>query len=115
MRKTENYKTNSVKPFRVWYLTSFTFVREWAFFVLCIHDAGRRSSGELRCTRVPSRCFRRGLRGFDMTQTDFASRIGVSQGYLSAVEHGRYEVGAGQRSVESLILEGSYRAHFYRG
>ena len=29
-----------------------------------------------------------------MTQTDFASRIGVSQGYLSAVEHGRYEVGA---------------------
>jgi transcriptional regulator with XRE-family HTH domain len=36
----------------------------------------------------------RGLRGFDMTQADFASRIGVSQSYLSAVEHGRNEVGA---------------------
>ena len=30
-----------------------------------------------------------------MTQADFASRIGVSQSYLSAVEHGRNEIGAG--------------------
>ena len=29
-----------------------------------------------------------------MTQADFASRIGVSQSYLSAVEHGRNENGA---------------------
>lgn len=36
----------------------------------------------------------RGLRGFDITQEDFASRIGVSQSYLSAVERGRNEVGA---------------------
>jgi len=36
----------------------------------------------------------RGLRGFDMTQADFARRIGVSQSYLSAVEHGRNEAGA---------------------
>jgi transcriptional regulator with XRE-family HTH domain len=36
----------------------------------------------------------RGLRGFDMTQADFAGRIGVSQSYLSAVEHGRNEIGA---------------------
>jgi transcriptional regulator with XRE-family HTH domain len=36
----------------------------------------------------------RGLRGFEMTQADFASRIGVSQSYLSAVEHGRNELGA---------------------
>lgn len=36
----------------------------------------------------------RALRGFEMTQSDFASRIGVSQSYLSAVEHGRNEVGA---------------------
>ena len=36
----------------------------------------------------------RGLRGFDMTQADFAGRIRVSQSYLSAVEHGRNEVGA---------------------
>jgi transcriptional regulator with XRE-family HTH domain len=28
-----------------------------------------------------------------MMQTDFASRIGVSQSYLSAVEHGCNEVG----------------------
>jgi transcriptional regulator with XRE-family HTH domain len=36
----------------------------------------------------------RGLRGFDITQADFAARIGVSQSYLSAVERGRNEVGA---------------------
>ncbi|MGA2609527.1 MAG: helix-turn-helix transcriptional regulator [Halobacteriota archaeon] len=36
----------------------------------------------------------RELRGFDMTQIDFARRSGVSQSYLSAIEHGRNEVGA---------------------
>ena len=29
-----------------------------------------------------------------MTQEDLAHRIGVSQGYLSTVEHGRGEIGA---------------------
>jgi len=29
-----------------------------------------------------------------MTQAEFAIRIGVSQSYLSAVEHGRNEIGA---------------------
>jgi len=36
----------------------------------------------------------RELRGFDMTQADFASRIGVTQGYLSALENGEKEPGA---------------------
>jgi transcriptional regulator with XRE-family HTH domain len=36
----------------------------------------------------------RELRGFDMTQEEFARRIGVSQGYLSTVEHGYVEAGA---------------------
>lgn len=36
----------------------------------------------------------RELRGFDMTQEEFARLIGVSQSYLSIVEHGRVEVGA---------------------
>jgi transcriptional regulator with XRE-family HTH domain len=36
----------------------------------------------------------RELRGFDMTQEHFASRIGVSQSYLSTVEHGQGEIGA---------------------
>jgi XRE family transcriptional regulator, fatty acid utilization regulator len=36
----------------------------------------------------------RSLRGFDLTQTEFANRIGVTQSYLSAIEHGRGEVGA---------------------
>ena len=36
----------------------------------------------------------RELRGFDMTQEDFANRIGVSQSYLSTVEHGLGEIGA---------------------
>jgi transcriptional regulator with XRE-family HTH domain len=36
----------------------------------------------------------RELRGFDMTQAQFASRIGVTQSYLSALEHGEKEPGS---------------------
>jgi transcriptional regulator with XRE-family HTH domain len=31
----------------------------------------------------------RELRGFDITQVEFARRIGVAQSHLSALEHGR--------------------------
>jgi transcriptional regulator with XRE-family HTH domain len=43
----------------------------------------------------------RELRGFDITQADLARRIGVSQGYLSTVEHGQGEIG-----VEVLLAIG---------
>ena len=36
----------------------------------------------------------RELRGLYMTQEEFASRVGVSQSFLSTVEHGKVEVGA---------------------
>jgi len=36
----------------------------------------------------------RELRGFDMTQGNFARRIGVSQGFISAIERGEKEIGA---------------------
>lgn len=36
----------------------------------------------------------REVRGFDMTQAEFASRIGVVQSYLSALERGEKEPGA---------------------
>lgn len=36
----------------------------------------------------------RELRGFDSTQEEFARRIGVSQSYLSTMEHGKVEIGA---------------------
>lgn len=36
----------------------------------------------------------RELRGFDANQRDFASRIGVSQPYLSSMERGEGEIGA---------------------
>jgi transcriptional regulator with XRE-family HTH domain len=36
----------------------------------------------------------RGCGDSDITQSEFAARMGVSQSYLSAVEHGRNEVGA---------------------
>ena len=36
----------------------------------------------------------RELRGFDMTQAEFAKRVGVAQGYLSCLERGEKEPGA---------------------
>jgi HTH-type transcriptional regulator/antitoxin PezA len=36
----------------------------------------------------------RELRGLDLTQEEFADRIGVSQNYLSTMEHGKVHVGA---------------------
>ena len=36
----------------------------------------------------------RELRGFDMTQEDFARQIGISQGYLSSIERGEKEAGS---------------------
>jgi transcriptional regulator with XRE-family HTH domain len=54
----------------------------------------------------------RKLRGLYMTQEEFASRVGVSQSFLSTVEHGKVEVGAAillrisqefGRSVEWLL------------
>ena len=36
----------------------------------------------------------RELRGFDMTQAEFARRIGIAQGFLSAIERGEKEPGA---------------------
>jgi transcriptional regulator with XRE-family HTH domain len=50
------------------------------------------SAGSINWMTVGRRI--RELRGFDMTQKDFAKLIGVSQSYLSTVEHGNAEVGA---------------------
>ncbi len=36
----------------------------------------------------------RELRGFDLTQQDFAARVGISQTYLSHAERGEGEIGA---------------------
>ncbi len=36
----------------------------------------------------------RELRGFEMTQEEFARRVGVSQNYLSNMERGKVEIGA---------------------
>jgi transcriptional regulator with XRE-family HTH domain len=36
----------------------------------------------------------RELRGFDLTQQQFATQIGISQNYLSYMERGKVEIGA---------------------
>ena len=51
-----------------------------------------RSKAEIDLPGVGRRI--RELRGFDMTQVEFAHRIGVTQSYLSALEHGEKEPGA---------------------
>ena len=45
----------------------------------------------------------RELRGFEMTQADVAARIGISQGYLSTVEHGKAEIGAAVRKFDTSV------------
>ena len=34
------------------------------------------------------------MRGFNMTQAEFAERVGISQNYLSTMERGKVEIGA---------------------
>jgi transcriptional regulator with XRE-family HTH domain len=51
-----------------------------------------RNIGEIDWAAVGRRI--RELRGFDITQKEFAKTIGVSQGYLSSMENGGVEVGA---------------------
>ena len=51
-----------------------------------------RSKGRIKLRAIGRRI--RELRGFDMTQADFPRRIGVTQGYLSALENGEKEPGA---------------------
>jgi len=36
----------------------------------------------------------RELRGFDMTQKEFAKSVGVSQNYLSTIERGKVQIGS---------------------
>jgi transcriptional regulator with XRE-family HTH domain len=52
----------------------------------------RAKSGPLDWTAVGRRI--RELRGFDITQDEFAKRIGISQSFLSTVERGLVEAGA---------------------
>ena len=52
----------------------------------------RRTAGAVDWKRVGRRI--RELRGFDMTQEQFARRIGVSQNYLSTMERGKVEIGS---------------------
>jgi transcriptional regulator with XRE-family HTH domain len=52
----------------------------------------RAKSGSIDWKAVGRRI--RELRGFDITQDEFAQRIGISQSYLSTVERGNVEAGA---------------------
>jgi transcriptional regulator with XRE-family HTH domain len=53
---------------------------------------GRTSNASVDWKTVGRRI--RELRGFDMTQQEFARRIGISQNYLSTVEHGNVQIGS---------------------
>jgi transcriptional regulator with XRE-family HTH domain len=62
---------------------------------MAIHKSSKISApgkGRINWNAVGRRV--RELRGYDLTQKEFACRIGVSQGYLSDIERGEKEVGA---------------------
>ena len=59
-----------------------------------------RTQGAVNWTAVGRRI--RELRGFDMTQAEFAQRVGVTQGHLSRLERGEKEPGAGVLLAISL-------------
>ena len=65
-----------------------------------LYDHGHVASREnMRAKRVSVDWKRVGrrireLRGLDLTQAELAERIGVSQSYLSIMEHGEGEIGA---------------------
>ena len=44
----------------------------------------------------------REIRGFDMTQEEFAERIGISQNYFSTMERGKVEIGGGYPASDKL-------------
>jgi len=52
-----------------------------------------KTQGAVDWTAVGRRI--RELRGFDITQAEFALRVGVTQGHLSRLERGEKEPGAG--------------------
>jgi transcriptional regulator with XRE-family HTH domain len=54
----------------------------------------RKSVGKSRIDLLAIGRRIRELRGFEMTQAEFAKRIGVAQSYLSALERGEKEPGA---------------------
>ena len=56
-------------------------------------NARRRSKAVSIDWRVVGRRIRE-LRGFDMTQAEFADRAGITQAYLSNIERGKGEIGA---------------------
>ncbi len=59
-----------------------------------MRSSTKRSAGKSRIDlRAIGRRIRE-LRGFEMTQAEFANRIGVAQSYLSALERGEKEPGA---------------------
>ena len=60
------------------------------------HVASRENMRDKRVSVDWKRVGRRirELRGLDLTQAELAERIGVSQSYLSIMEHGEGEIGA---------------------
>ena len=72
--------------------------------------SARSKSADINWKAVGRRI--RELRGFDMTQAEFARRIEVTQAYLSMMEHGKREIGGTvllrisrefRRSIEWLL------------
>ena len=51
-----------------------------------------RIKGEVDWKAVGRRI--RELRGFDITQKEFAERVSISQNYLSTIEHGKVQIGS---------------------
>jgi DNA-binding XRE family transcriptional regulator len=77
-------------------LSSFRAVAVYRYFIdITMRKASgrKRGNGDALDWKAVGRRIRE-LRGFDMTQAEFAGRIAVSQSYFSTMERGEVEIGA---------------------
>ena len=94
-------RTTAIASLQHQELSPSDFIRAWTGY--CEEKGTSQTQRPVSPQRTSSEAGRRirEMRGFDMTQAEFAERVGISQNYLSTMERGTVEIGAESRPIES--------------